>query len=325
MKAIVHDSYGSPDVLRLDEVQKPSPNDNQLLIKIHAASVNALDWHFMRANPAFIRLVSGLLKPKDKILGADIAGEVEAIGKNVQTFRPGDAVFGSVGKGGFSQFVCASEKSMVLKPANVTFEQAAAVPVAAITALQGLRDTGQIQAGQQVLIHGASGGVGMFAVQIARAFGAEVTAVCSTRNVAMARSIGADHVIDYKQEDFSKNGRLYDLIFAVNGNRSIFDYRRALSPKGIYVAAGSNGTRQFLQPMLLGRWLTKEGGQKITPMGVAKIVKADLIVLQELLANGKIVPFIDKSYPLSQTAEAIRYMEDVHAQGKIVITVTHDQ
>ena len=321
MKAIVQHKYGSPDVLNLEEVQKPTPKENQLLIKVHAASINALDWHFMRADPFFIRLMFGFLKPKNKILGADIAGRVEAVGANVKQFQPGDELFGSCGRGGFAEYVCANEKGILLKPANVTFEQAAAVPTAAITALQGLRDSGGIQSGQKVLIHGASGGVGMFAVQIAKSFGAEVTAVCSTRNLKMVRSIGADHLIDYTQEDFVQNGQQYDLIFAVNGNRSIFDYRRALEPKGIYVVAGGSGTRQMFQTIFLGRLLSRRGGKTMMSMPTATIKKKDLIFLQELLENGKIVPVIDKCYPLNEVPEAMRYVEDVHAQGKIVITV----
>ncbi len=324
MKAIVQHKYGSPDVLDLEEVQKPIPKENQLLIKVQAASINALDWHFMRADPFFIRLMSGFFAPKNKILGADIAGRVEAVGANVTQFQPGDEVFGSCGRGGFAEYVCASEDGILLKPANVTFEQAAAVPVAAITALQGLRDTGGIQPGQKVLIHGASGGVGMFAVQIAKSFEAEVTAVCSTRNLEMVRSIGADHLIDYTQEDFTQNGQQYDLIFAVNGNRSIFDYRRALNSKGIYVVAGGSGARQMFQTMLLGRWLSRREGKTMVSMPTAKIKKKDLIVLKEFLENGKIVPFIDKCHPLSEVPEAMRYIEDVHAQGKVVINVAHN-
>ena len=322
MKAIVQHTYGSPDVLHLEEVAKPIPNDNEVLIKVQAASVNALDWHLLRAEPFIIRLGGdGFLKPKNKILGADVAGRVEAVGKNVQQFQPGDEVFGSCGRGGFAEYVCCGEKGLVLKPANVTFEQAAAVPVAAITALQGLRDVGKIQAGQQVLIHGASGGVGMFAVQIAKSFGTEVTAVCSTRNVEMVHSIGADHVIDYKREDFVQSGQRYDLIFAVNGNRSIFEYRRALKPQGTYVVAGGSGMRQMLQSILLGSFLSSSGGQKVTSMGMAKIIKKDLEFLQTLLETGKIIPVIDKCYPLAEVPDAIRYMEDVHAQGKVVISV----
>ena len=322
MKAIVNHRYGSPDVLNLETVQKPTPNDDQVLIKVHASSINALDWHMLRASPFIIRLTgSGFLRPKDTILGVDIAGKVEAVGKNVRQFKPGDEVFGACDKGGFAEYACSTQKGLVLKPENVTFEQAAAVPVAAITALQGLRDSGNIRAGQKVLIHGASGRVGMFAVQIAKSFGAEVTAVCSTRNLEMARSIGADHVIDYTREDFAQNGQKYDLIFAINGNRSIFDYKRALTPEGTFVAAGGNGAKQMIQPMLLGSWLSKRGDQTFLFMGIAQIIKKDLEFLQSLLANGEIVPVIDRCFRLHGVPDAIRYVEDVHAQGKVVISV----
>jgi len=322
MKAIVHHNYGSPDVLHLETVPQPTPDDNQLLIKVQAASVNAHDWHMLRADPFIIRLTgSGFLKPKNKILGLDIAGRVEAVGKNVQQFKPGDAVFGYCENGGFAEYVCTNENRLVLKPATVTFEQAAAVPVAAITALQGLRDSGNLQPGQKVLIHGASGGVGMFAVQIAKAFGAEVTAVCSTRNLDMARSIGADQVIDYTKEDFTKNGHRYDLILAVNGNRSIFEYKRSLTPKGTYVAVGGSGVRQMLQSMVLGPWLSRNGNQTLHFMGIAKVIKKDIEFLRTLLEKHKIVPLIDKCYPLSEVPVAIQYIEDVHAQGKVVISV----
>ena len=266
MKAIVVHKYGSPDVLQLKEVAKPTPKDDEVLVKVHAASVNAADLHFLRGKPFLMRLMGyGLLKPKNTILGADIAGRVEAVGSNVKQFQPGDEVFGDLsgsGWGGFAEYVCASEDALVLKPANMTFEQAAAVPIAAVTALQGLRDKGHIQPGQKVLINGASGGVGTFAVQIAKSFGAEVTAVCSTRNVDMVRSIGADHVIDYTQEDFTKNGQRYDLIIAANGYHSISDYKRALSPKGTYVMTGGSATQMF-QAMLLGPWISRTGSKKM--------------------------------------------------------------
>src|SRR5256714_3956557 len=245
MKAIVYHTYGSPDVLKLQEVQKPVPQDDEVLVKVHATSVNAGDWHLLRGKPFLMRLMGfGLLKPKHQILGSDIAGRVEAVGRSVKQFQPGDEVFGNTaeyGFGGFAEYVSVPEEALVLKPANLSFEEAAAVPQAALTALQGLRDKGQIQKGQKVLIHGAGGGVGTFAVQIAKSFGAEVTAVCSTRNLDIAHSIGADHVIDYTQEDFTKNGKLYDLIIAVNGYHSIFDYKRALSPRGMYVMTGGSG------------------------------------------------------------------------------------
>ena len=266
MKAIVCTKYGSPDVLQLREVEKPSPKDVEVLIKIRAASINSRDWRMMRANPFFIRLMpGGFLQPKNKILGADVAGRVEAIGSNVKQFKPGDEVFGylpsATGRGTFAEYVCANENAVTLKPVNLTFEQAAAVPVAALTALQGLSDKGTIQPGQKVLINGASGGVGTFAVQIAKAFGAEVTAVCSTRNPEMARSIGADHVTDYTREDFTRNGQRYDLILAVNGYHPISDYLRALRPEGIYVVAGGS-MLQLFQAASQGRRNSKTGKRK---------------------------------------------------------------
>ena len=318
MKAIVYHEYGSPDVLNLEEVEKPTPKDDEVLIKVHAASVNAGDWHLLRGKPFLIRLMGfGLLKPKNKILGADIAGRVEAVGRNVKQFQPGDEVFGM--GGGFAEYVCKREDRLALKPANMSFEEAAAVPMAAVTALQGLRDKGQIQPGQKVLINGASGGGGTFAVQIAKSFGAEVTGVCSTRNLDRARSIGADQVIDYTQEDFTKKGQRYDLILAANGYHPILDYKRALSPKGIYVMTGGSMAQMF-QAMLLGPWISKTGSKKMGFM-VAEQSQKDLVFLKELLEARKVVPVIERRYPLSQVAEAVRYLEEGHAQGKIVITV----
>jgi NADPH:quinone reductase-like Zn-dependent oxidoreductase len=327
MKAIVCTKYGSPDVLQLQEVAKPAPQDEEVLIEIHAASVNARDWRFMRAKPFFIRLVpGGFLQPKNKILGADVAGRVEAIGSNVRQFKPGDEVFGylpsATGRGTFAEYVCANEKAITLKPANLTFEQAAAVPEAAMTALQGLRDNGNIQPGQKVLINGASGGVGTFAVQIAKAFGAEVTAVCSTRNLEMVLSLGADHVIDYKVEDFTQNGQQYDLILAVNGYHPISDYLRALNAEGIYVVAGGS-MFQLFQAALQRRRASKTGSQITYVVSLAQSQK-DLIFLKELLESGKVIPIIDGCYPLSKTAEALWYFEKVHARGKVVITVEHN-
>jgi NADPH:quinone reductase-like Zn-dependent oxidoreductase len=330
MKAIVYKKYGSPEVLQMQEVEKPAPDENQVLIQVHAASVNAGDYRMMRANPFLVRLMTGLLKPKNTRLGSDIAGRVEAVGKNVKQFRSGDEVFGCA-KGAFAEYVLAKEDHLVLKPANKSFEEAAALPVAALTALQGLRDAcpakgsrqaraAGIRSGQKVLIQGASGGVGMFAVQLAKSFGAEVTAVCSTKNLDMVRAIGADHVIDYTQEDFTRNRQRYDLIFAVNGYHPLSAYKRALSPQGIYICAG--GTMpQFMQAILLGSLMSKKGGKKIGSMGIAKINQKDLVYLRELLAAGKIAPVIDRRYPLSEIAEAFRYVEDTHAQGKVVITV----
>jgi len=323
MKAIICTRYGSPDVLQLREVAKPAPKDDEVLIRVYAASVNARDWRFMRAKPFFIRLVpGGFLQPKNKILGADVAGRVEAIGRYVTQFRSGDEVFGylpsATGRGTFAEYVCAKENLLTLKPANLTFEQAAAVPVAAMIALQGLRDNGNIQPGQKVLIQGASGGVGTFAVQIAKAFGAEVTAVCSTRNLDMARSIGADHVIDYKKEDFTQNGLQYDLILAVNGYHPISDYLRALSPEGIYVVVGGSMIQLF-QAMRLRRRISKTGSQKTYVVSLVQNQK-DLIFMKELLESGKVVPVIDGCYLLGNAVEAFWYFEKVHAKGKIVIT-----
>jgi NADPH:quinone reductase-like Zn-dependent oxidoreductase len=324
MKAIVCTKYGSPDVLQLQEVEKPAPNDDDVLIKIHAASINSRDWRMMRAKPFFIRLMpGGFLQPKNKILGADLAGRVEATGKLIKQFQPGDEVFGylpsATGRGTFAEYVCASEKAITLKPANLTFERAAAVPEAAMTALQGLRNKGNIQPGQKVLINGASGGVGTFAVQIAKAFGAEVTGVCSTRNLDMVRSIGADHVIDYKKEDFTQSGQQYDLILAANGYHPISDYLRALSPEGIYVVAGGSMVQLF-QASLQGRRTSKTGSQKTYVVSLVQSQK-DLIFMKELVESGKVMPVIDGCYPLSKTAEAFWYFEKVHARGKVVITI----
>ncbi len=322
MKAIVYTKYGSPDVIQLKDVEKPAPGDNEVLIKIHAASVNAYDWHFLTADIFLIRLMgAGLLKPKYTRLGADVAGRVEAVGKNVMQFKADDEVFGSISHGAFAEYACAPEDRLALKPANLSFEQAAAVPMAALTALQGLRDEGQIKPGQKVLINGASGGVGTFAVQIAKLLGAEVTAVCSPRNLDQARSIGADHVIDYTKEDFTQNGQRYDLILAANGYHSLSDYRRALTPRGIYVMAGGS-MAQIFQAMLLGSWMSKTGGRKMGGVST-KIDQKDLVILKELLEAGKVVPVIDRRYPLSEAAEALRYLGEEHARGKVVITVEH--
>jgi NADPH:quinone reductase-like Zn-dependent oxidoreductase len=320
MKAVVYTRYGPPDVLQIEEIEKPAPNENQALVKVHAASINAGDYRMMRAKPFPMRLaIGGLFKPKNTRLGSDIAGRVEAVGANVTQFQPGDEVFGCR-NGAFAEYVCVREVGLALKPANVSFEQAAAVPVAALTALQGLRDACQIKPGQKVLIQGASGGVGMFAVQLAKSFGAEVTGVCSTRNLDMLRSLGADYVIDYKKEDFTLNNQQYDLIFAVNGYHSLSAYKRVLTPQGVYVCAGGT-LPQIFQAMLLGALMSRKGGKKMRSMGIAKVVQEDLVALGELLKDGKIVPFIDRSYPLSEIVEAMRYVEDTHAQGKVVITM----
>lgn len=319
MKAIVYKKYGPPEVLQIEEFDKPAPDENQVLVKVHAASINAGDYRTMNPDAFLIRLMSGLRKPKDPRLGWDLAGRVETVGENVKQFRPGDEVFGCA-NGTFAEYVLAKEDRLALKPANKSFEEVAALPVAALTALQGLRDAGGFRPGQKVLIQGASGGVGTFAVQFAKLFGAEVTAVCSTRNLDMARAIGADHVIDYTKEDFTQNPQRYDVIFAVNGYHPLSAYKRALSPQGIYICAGGTMT-QFFQAMLLGPLRSKKGGKKMGSMGVAKINQKDLVYLGELLAAGKITPVIDRRYPLSEIAEAFRHIEDTHAQGKVVITM----
>ncbi|MCB0126197.1 MAG: NAD(P)-dependent alcohol dehydrogenase, partial [Caldilineaceae bacterium] len=288
-----------------------------------ATSANAGDWHLMRGDPFLIRLGAGLRKPKKKFLGADVAGQVEAVGSNVTQFQPGDEVFGDLaryGFGAFAEYVAAPEDAFVLKPANLTFAQAAAVPEAAVTALQALRDHGQLQAGQKVLINGASGGVGHFAVQIAKALGAEVTGVCSTRKMEMVRSIGADHVIDYTQEDFTQNGQQYDLILAVGGDVPLSAYRRALRPEGRYVMIGGSSMKQLFQAMLLGPWLSMTGKQKLGLM-LVKPTQADLAFVAELLETGKVVPVVDKTYPFAELPDAIRYLEAGRAQGKVVINV----
>jgi len=323
MKAMVYHTYGSPDVLKLEEVQKPVPQDDEVLVQVHATSVNAGDWHLLRAKPFLMRFMGfGLIKPKHTILGSDIAGRVEVVGRNVTQFQVGDEVFGDLsgcGFGGFAEYVCARENALALKPANLSFEEAAAVPSAGVTALQGLREKGQIKLGQKVLINGASGGIGTFAVQLAKAFGADVTAVCSTRNVDIVRSIGADHVIDYTQEDFTKNGQRYDLILAVNGYHSISAYKRALHPEGVYVMTGGSNAQLF-QAMLLGPLVSRTGRQKMGN-SAHKPNQKDLMFMKELLEASKVKPVIDRRFPLRDVADAIRYLEAGHAQGKVVITV----
>jgi NADPH:quinone reductase-like Zn-dependent oxidoreductase len=306
-------------------VEKPAPKDGEVLVKVYAVSANAADLHLLRGDPLLFRLQSGLRKPKYPIIGSDIAGRVEAVGRDVHQFQPGDEVFGDIsgeGWGGFAEYACARESALVKKPANLTFEQAAAVPMAAVTALQGLRK-GKIQPGQKVLIYGASGGVGTFAVQIAKALGAEVTAVCSTQKMEMVRSIGADHVIDYTKEDFAKKDQQFDLILAANGDRSIADYRRALAPTGTYVMSGGS-MAQMMQAMLMGPWYSKAGGQKMTNL-LAKPNKEDLDFMKDLLEAGKVIPVIDRCYPLPETAEAVRYLEEGHARGKVVIKMRDEQ
>jgi NADPH:quinone reductase-like Zn-dependent oxidoreductase len=322
VKAIVYYKYGSPDVLKREDIEKPTAGDNEVLIKVRAASLNPYDWHFMRGMPYFVRIPAGLRKPKDKRLGADVAGEVEAVGRNVTQFKPGDEVFGLC-RGALAEYACTSGSALAIKPDNVTFEQAACVPLAALTALQSLRDEGKIQPGQMVLINGAAGGVGTYAVQIAKSYGADVTGVCSTRNVDMVRSIGADRVIDYRRENFTKSGQHYNLILDSIGNHSLLACRRVLNPKGIYIMVGGPTGRWMLG--LLARLatalvLSRFVSQKLV-MVLAKPSKEDLAALHELMKAGKVTPVIDKRYSLSEVPEAIRYLEEGHARGKIVITV----
>jgi NADPH:quinone reductase-like Zn-dependent oxidoreductase len=322
MKAIVYRHYGSPDVLKYEEIEKPAAGDSDVLIKVRAASVNPYDWHFMRGTPYPLRIQAGLRRPKILGLGVDVAGQVEAIGRSVTQFRTGDEVFGTC-RGAFAEYVCASESGLVMKPKNVTFEQAASVPIAAFTALQGLRDKGKIQPGQKVVINGASGGVGTFAVQIAKSFGAEVTGVCRTRNVDMVRSIGADHVIDYTLSNFTKDARRYDLIFDAVGNHSFSTCRRVLNPSGTYVAVGGQTDPWLIGPLtssikaLVLSWFVSQN----LCMFIAKASKDDLTILQELMEAGKVRPVIDRCYGLSEVPEAIRYLEEGHARGKVAITL----
>ena len=324
VKAIVHCEYGSPDVLKLEDMEKPVPNDNQLLVRVRAASVNPLDLTIR--GPWLIRPILGMRKPKDTRLGVDYAGTVEVVGKNVTNFKPGDEVFGGK-NGAIAEYICVlADRAVALKPTNMTFEQAASVPVAAITALQGLRDKGKIQPGQKVLINGASGGVGTFAVQIAKSFGADVTGVCSTRNVDMVRSLGADHVIDYTKEDFTKTDRRYDLIFDLVGNHSFSERRRILNPNGICVMAGIGGAgwHDGIGTRLAGELNAYVASRFVSEKFItyiAKLNKADLNILGDLMQAGKVTPVIDRSYKLSEVPEALRYLEQGHARGKVAITL----
>jgi len=323
MKAIVYTKYGPPEVLQLKEVAKPEPKEDQVLVKVHAASINALDYRrFDRISIMGRYMEERFIKSVGKVLGADISGVVEAVGAAVKQFEPGDEVFGVAAgsAGGFAEYACVRENHLALKPANLSFEAAAAVPVAAITALQAVRDKGKVQPGQKVLIDGASGGVGTFAVQIAKDFGAEVTAVCSTRNLEIARSIGADHVIDYTREDFTKTGQRYDLILSINGNHPLSAYRRALNTRGMYICAGG-ALPLIMQAMFLGPVVSRLARKKMGFMGLARTNPEDLQVLRELLEAGKVAPVIDHRYPLSEVPEAIRYLVKEHAQGKVVIAV----
>jgi NADPH:quinone reductase-like Zn-dependent oxidoreductase len=326
MKAIVFRKYGSADVLALEEVEKPVPRGDEVLVKIHAASINSWDWDVLRGATPIARLTSGgLRKPGGKILGTDIAGRVEAVGSDVRRFRPGDEVFGelswrfiSLGWGGFAEYACARESSILQKPAGMTFEQAAAIPQVGALALGGLGYNGDIQSGQKVLMNGAGGGVGTFVVQIAKSFGAEVTGVDSTEKLDMLRSIGTDHVIDYTQEDFTRNGQQYDLIIDFATHRSVFDYKRALSPGGAYCVIGGSQLR-FFQTMFLGIWISMLGSKKMGTVGAKPNEGLDLIL--ELFEAGKVTPVIDRTYPLDEVAEAFRYFGGGHVKGKIVITM----
>ena len=326
MKAIVYHNYGSPDVLKCDEIEKPTAGDKEVLIQVRAASVNPLDWHFMRGSPLALRIGTGLRKPTNPRLGVDVAGQVESVGRNVKQFKPGDEVFGAC-RGAFAEYACASERTLVKKSDQVTFEQAAAVPVAALTALQGLRDKGHIQPGQKVLINGAAGGVGTFAVQIAKSFGADVTGVCSTRNLDVVRSIGADRVIDYTQEDFTKGTQRYDLILDCVGNHSFSARRRVLNHNGICVMVGGPNEGRWIGPLAgplkalaLSRFVSQNFVLILTRLGK----KDDLTVIQELIKAGKVTPVIDRHYRLSEVPAAIRYLEAGHARGKVVITLENN-
>jgi len=322
MKAIICRKYGSPDVLEFSEVEKPVPKSNQVLVKIKATSINYGNLVLLKGEPFLARFAFGLLKPKYVIPGGDIAGLVEAVGKDVTHFKPGDEVYGDLsafGWGGFAEYVTVPENALAIKPVNLSFEEAAAVPMAGVTALQAIRNKGNIQFGQKVLINGASGGVGTFAVQIAKAFGAEVTGVCSTRNIDILQSIGADHIIDYTKEDFKEIKNHYDLIIAVNGYHPISTYKRALKPGGNYVVVGGSGA-QLTEAMVIGPWITMIGRKKMSSM-LQRANQKDLIFLKELLEEGKIKPIIDRSYKLTEIAEAFRYFEKGHAQGKVIITV----
>ncbi|MBC8504523.1 MAG: NAD(P)-dependent alcohol dehydrogenase [Anaerolineales bacterium] len=319
MKAIVRTKYGSADVLKLKDIEKPTPKENEVLVKIYAAAVNPLDKYFMRGTPFFIRFVAGLVTPKYKTPGADIAGQVEAVGENVTQFQPGDEVYGDIHNSGFAEYARVPEKLLVLKPANVSFEEAAAIPVAGLTAVQILRDQMQIKPGQKILINGASGGVGTYAVQIAKHYGADVTGVCSTGNVDMVRSIGADQVTDYTKEDFTQSGEFYDLILDNVGNRSVSELKRILAPNGMYLLNAFSPALMLQLGLQSGK--SKNGGQVMRNSDVAKAIQSDLEFLKELFEAGTIKSVIDKVYPLSETPEAVRHLESGRARGKIIIAI----
>lgn len=322
MKAIVCDKYGSPDVLELKEIKKPKPTENQVLVKVHIASLNFGNLVLLKGKPFLARFAFGLTRPKYSIPGGDIAGTVEAVGKDVKLFQIGDEVFGDLsgcGWGGFAEYVTVPEYALALKPTNISFEEAAATPMAGVTALQGLRNKGKIKSGHKVLIYGASGGIGTFAVQIAKSFGAEVTGVCSTRNLEILRSIGADHIIDYTKEDFTQDEECYDLILGVNGSNSISAYKRVLKPNGIFVHVGGSES-QYFQTLFLGPLISMTGSKQISSL-LQRANQKDLNYVKELLETGKVKPIIDKRYRLSEVTEAFKYFQEGHAQGKVVITV----
>jgi len=323
MKAMVYEEYGTPDVLELREIERPPVSDDGVLVRVQATSVNPVDWHMLTGLPRIARLEGGLRRPKRQVLGVDFAGTVEAVGRDVTQFRAGDEVFGAR-NGALAEYVCVREsRAIVTKPANVTFEQAAAVPVAAITALQALRDKGKIQAGHNVLVNGASGGVGTFAIQLAKSFGANLTAVCSTPNVETARSLGADRVIDYTQEDFTRTGQRYDLMIDIAGNRSWADCKRVLGAKATVVGVGGPKTNSWIGPMgdaLQLRLVTLLGSRNAV-FFLAKISKQNLLVLRELLESGEVTSVIDRRYTLAEAPDAFRYLGEGHARGKVVVTL----
>jgi NADPH:quinone reductase-like Zn-dependent oxidoreductase len=322
MKAVFYDKYASPEVLELQEIDKPEAADDEVLVRIRAASINPADWYMLTGTPYVARVESGLLKPKTNRLGVDFAGQVETVGKNVTQFQPGDEVFGGR-TGAFAEYVCVREdRAVAPKPANVTFEEAAAVAVAALTALQGLRDKGQLQAGQKVLINGASGGVGTFALQIAKALGADVTGVCSTRNADLARSLGADHVIDYTQEDFTRSDQRYDLMLDIAGSRSWSECKRVLNPQARLVVVGAPKGTRLLGPLshILKLRLAAMGSSQKVVFFVAKVNKADMEILRGLIEAGKVKPVIDRQYALSDLPEALKYVGQGHARGKVIVT-----
>ncbi len=322
MKAIIYNRYGSPDVLELKDIDMPVVTDDGVLVRVRASSVNPLDWHSMTGTPYLVRMGGGLRRPKDNRLGADFAGTVEAVGRDVTTFQPGDEVFGACA-GAFAEYVCARQDRMVIKPANLTFEQAAAVPVAALTALQGLRDKGRIQPGHKVLINGAGGGVGTFAVQMAKSFGADVTGVCSTRNVDMVRSLGADRVIDYTRQDFTRGGQRYDLMLDIAGTRSWSECKRVLAPRATVVIVGGPKTNRLLGPLghVVGMGLAALPGRRKAAFFITQMNQPDLAAIRDLLEAGSVAPVVEKSYGLSEAAEALTYLGTGHAQGKLVLTV----